>query len=140
MSVIRTYTFNINPVPKGRPKFSSRGGFYRAITPSKTRRFENEISLQATEINKKNKWDILDEPLSIYIDIALKRPKHIPKSRMYPCVRPDLDNFYKSITDALNNIVWKDDSIICKVEAEKFYCAEESSISIIVERLTWTQN
>ena len=38
--------------------------------------------------------------------------------------RPDIDNCIKSVTDALNNIAYKDDGQICAITAVKCYDGE----------------
>lgn len=38
-----------------------------------------------------------------------------------PTVEPDLDNYIKSTSDALNGILWADDNLIVSLQAEKFY-------------------
>ena len=130
----REYIFLTNPVPKGRPKFTTLGGFPRAVTPSKTRRFEKQIMLMATEINNKYKWEPIKElPIRIGIIFFLERPKHIPKSRTHPVVKPDLDNLYKSVTDALNKVAWEDDNLICEAQIKKQYSSDKAFIVLNLE-------
>jgi Holliday junction resolvase RusA-like endonuclease len=43
---------------------------------------------------------------------------------IYKISKPDIDNLQKSIFDALNKIVYVDDSRVSKVEAEKIYGKE----------------
>lgn len=130
----RVYVFTISPVPKGRPKFSTVGGFPRAVTPSKTRRFEKQIAILATELNIKKNWKpITGKPIKVEIIFFLERPKHIPKSRTLPIVKPDLDNLYKSVTDALNEIVWEDDNLICEAQIKKEYSSDKAFIVLNLE-------
>lgn len=130
----RVYVFTISPVPKGRPKFSTVGGFPRAVTPSKTRRFEKQIAILATELNIKKNWKpITGKPIKVEIIFFLERPEHIPKSRTLPIVKPDLDNLYKSVTDALNEIVWEDDNLICEAQIKKEYSSDKAFIVLNLE-------
>lgn len=48
--------------------------------------------------------------------------------------RPDLDNFIKFYSDALNGIIWHDDSNICYIQAFKKY-GERPYTKIIVEKM-----
>ena len=124
------FIFKIEPVAKGRPKISARGGFARAYTPIKTRNFEQELAILA-----KNQFNgvLIDYPIGIDIKFFLNRPKSISeKKRPLPSVKPDLDNYIKCI-DALNGIIWVDDSLICKIEASKQYSSSEGFIVLNIK-------
>jgi len=41
-----------------------------------------------------------------------------------PKSKPDLDNVAKAILDALNGVVYKDDSQICELFVKKMYCTK----------------
>lgn len=47
--------------------------------------------------------------------------------------RPDIDNLVKAVTDALNGILWKDDSQIVSLSAEKRY-GESGRITLLVAK------
>jgi Holliday junction resolvase RusA-like endonuclease len=40
---------------------------------------------------------------------------------MRPLTRPDIDNYCKAPLDALNGIVWRDDSQVVELTVSKFY-------------------
>lgn len=103
--------FPIDPVPKGRP----RKGRFSVYTPKKTRDFENDMKGLAKIL-----WPYapLEGPLHVQILFIIKRGPSV--KRKHPDCRPDADNLFKSM-DSLNNIVWKDDSQIIKLEIEKRY-------------------
>ena len=67
----------------------------------------------------KNGHKMLEGPLWVITYFYIKKPK-ITKNE-YPVTRPDLDNLQKSIWDAVNGIIWKDDSQIVMGAAEKRY-------------------
>ena len=52
-----------------------------------------------------------------------------------PIVKPDLDNYTKSILDALNGLIWDDDAKIVHMELDKFY-SEQPRIEIEVHERT----
>lgn len=72
---------------------------------------------------------VLDEPVSLAIDVFLSVPKSWSvKDRdralvglICPTGKPDGDNFQKVVQDSLNEIVWRDDSIIVRWAGGKFY-------------------
>lgn len=119
-------TLHMAPVAKGRPKFSNRGGFVRAYTPAKTRKAESDIRAQALPHAPMF-------PLGKYAYVVLTFFMPIPKSmlkrelpqaldeNMVHTKKPDLDNLEKAVLDALNEVFWRDDSIICSVTKRKFY-------------------
>jgi Holliday junction resolvase RusA-like endonuclease len=123
------------PVAKGRPKFSTRNGIARAYTPKKTRDFE----AMAREYAKAAMGPLMPCMSSVHVTFVVFVP--VPKSwsktkrntaiagGIHPTVKPDLDNFAKALTDALNGVVYDDDSQICDVVMSKRY-AEEPRIVV----------
>lgn len=116
------------PVPKGRPRLSTIGGQARAFTPTKTRRYEDLIRLEAGRVMEAR--DQLQGPTRVEIRAFMQTPQAIAKHKtkslaaengiLRPITRPDVDNFAKVI-DALNGIVWRDDSQVVELFVEKFY-------------------
>lgn len=109
-----------DPVAKGRPKFTSRGGFARAYTPARTLEFENMIA--DAWVAKGFPCIPQGVPLAIFTKSFLVRPRnHFRKSgelgkaglnSRYPLKRPDYDNLGKCISDALNGVAFYDDSMV----------------------------
>lgn len=122
-------------VAKGRPRFTTRGGFPRAYTPKKTETFEQYVSLMAKQQFKKP----YETPVRVQIFIKKKPPKSWSKKRRKEAIggriaataKPDLDNYAKSILDGMNGIAWKDDSYIVELIQRKEY-AEEDGATIYV--------
>lgn len=117
--------FPIKAVAKGRARFARNG---HAYTPRPTRDFERDISQMA-----RSQWGskaLLDEPLTVKFEFSIKKPKTV--SRQFPTVKPDLSNLIKSIEDALNGIVWRDDSLIISIEAFKHYSDKDEIILTIL--------
>lgn len=116
------------PVPKGRPRLSTVGGHARAFTPSKTRRYEDLIRLEAGRVMEGR--DQLRGPTRVAIRAFMPTPQAIAKHKtkgpaaeageLRPVTKPDADNFAKVI-DALNGIVWPDDNQVVELKVEKFY-------------------
>src|SRR5699024_4888088 len=71
----------------------------------------------------------LECPLVVELDIYRQIPKSTSKKRrklknervIRPIVKPDIDNYTKGILDSLNGIVWKDDSQVVSLIANKYY-------------------
>lgn len=111
----------IVPVAKGRPRFSRNGHTY---TPSNTRTAEKELK---TLLRSKYQGKPMLEPIDLELQFFLPKGKTV--KRTYPVTKPDLDNLVKLLSDSANGILWKDDSQICRLSAEKYY-GSGSSIGI----------
>jgi crossover junction endodeoxyribonuclease RusA len=94
----------------------------------KSKDWKETVALEA----KKNHCKPMEGPLRMVLTFRLKKPKSAPKSRIWPVVRPDLDNFTKAIKDGLNEICYKDDSQIVVLEAKKEYAKEGFSPGVLV--------
>lgn len=121
--MIKLY-FPIEPIAKARPRVTRRGHCY---TPQKTKDFEETLKSLAILQMHENKHSLLEGVLSARVFFFLNRPKK-PKHGL-PAVKPDIDNLVKSLFDALNEVVWKDDAQVCTLSVTKLY-SEKPSISI----------
>ena len=117
------------PVAKARARISYRSslGKYVGVTPAKTREAEGEVGWLAREAMQGS------EPMTgaVCVEMAIYYP--IPKSwpkkrqedarskRLRPTVRPDIDNIAKLFKDAVNGILWKDDSQVVDLHVRKWY-------------------
>ena len=114
-----SFTVYGNPVPKARARtVRLKNGFTTTYTPKKTEQWEDMIRLQ---ILKHRPEKLLDSAIALKAVFVLQRPKSIPKKRKYPETKPDLDNLLKSLTDAMEGIIYTNDSRIVKKEVEKVY-------------------
>jgi Holliday junction resolvase RusA-like endonuclease len=119
------------PKGKGRPRFARNG---RVYTPAATRAYESTLRFAAQE--EMNGRPPLDGALAVTVTAtfpipiswsARKRASALAGS--LPHVKaPDCDNLLKC-TDALNQIVWRDDKQIIKARVVKRY-GERPSLRI----------
>lgn len=109
---------------KERVRFSKATG--RTYTPQRTVNYESRLALAAQQVMGDR--PLLEGPLSVdlkvYMAVAVSRPKKWRAAALAgeerPTKKPDLDNFAK-ILDALNLIVWVDDSQIVEMTISKHY-------------------
>lgn len=126
MSFSVTFHVDLDPVPKGRPKFSKIGGFVRTYTPKKTSDYEAQVKAIAQSAMTR---EPLETPLAAFLYFRLPIPKSYPKKRIAACLagsekptkKPDLDNLAKSVLDALNGVIYLDDSQIVSLHMTKVY-------------------
>jgi crossover junction endodeoxyribonuclease RusA len=88
-----------------------RGAYGQAYVPTKTRNFEKQVGLLASQIPH----PILEGALIMTARFILTPPKRL--IREFPHVRPDLDNYLKALKDGLVGVLYSDDAQICKYGA-----------------------
>lgn len=117
--------YNGKVVSKGRPRM----GKHSVYTPAETREFEAAVKEAAREqIKTQNNWPMtgsVHAELFVYDAIPEKWPewmKMLATSQyIFKKDRSDLDNKTKSILDALNGIIYKDDNQITKLTITRRY-------------------
>ncbi len=125
-----SFTVPGDPVPKGRPKFTSVNGRVKAYTPAKTKHYENVIAAFAKMAMRGA--DPLSCPVSVKIGIFLAIPASWSKKKkemalvgeVMPTKKPDADNVTKACFDGMNGIVYADDAQIVESFQKKEYSLE----------------
>lgn len=126
------------PVGKGRPRFVKSTG--RVYTPSPTRKYEDRVRATAERIMDGR--SPLDGALEVGVMAIVPIPESWSKTKrsaaarglIRPTSRPDADNYLKIACDALNGIVWRDDSQITDTQIRKRY-GHEPSLQIFVRQI-----
>lgn len=104
-----------DPVGKGRPKASSRGGFVRMYTPAKTRDYEDMVREEAAR--SMGPREPFECPCLVEMSLVCGIPASWSKvkreqalaGRILPTKKPDVDNVLKAVCDSFNGVVWRDD-------------------------------
>jgi Holliday junction resolvase RusA-like endonuclease len=120
------------PVAKGRPKFARRGNCAFAYTPAKTRDYEKALAAAASEAMAGR--PLLTGPLTLcvlaYVAIPFswskKKQEQAKSGEIRPITRPDTDNYSKAVLDALNCVVYMDDSQVVDLYSSKYYSVTPS--------------
>jgi Holliday junction resolvase RusA-like endonuclease len=98
-------------------------------------RFRRGVALQA-RLHYKGR--ILTGPIHLEVLIVVERPKYLvwkqkPMVRV-PCLaRPDRGNVVKAIEDALNKVIWRDDSQVWSSRERKVYAAGDEKPHVDIE-------
>lgn len=104
----------IKPTAKGRPRFGKGSVF----TPEQTRKYEEVIRKSAGKAMAGR--PPFDGPVGVKCEFCFKAPKKSAENvGEWKVGRPDLDNLLKAVTDAMNGIVYSDDSQIAITLATK---------------------
>lgn len=123
-----TFTVPGEPAGKGRPKFTTRGPYPRAVTPAKTVNYETLVKLEYSSQCGGLFFD-RESALALTITAYKAIPKSTSKRKaqqmmdgeLHPCKKPDYDNIGKIISDALNGIAYHDDAQIVDGRVIKAY-------------------
>ena len=101
-----TFTVPGPPVPKARARVVTDENGTRGVTPSKTKAYEKHVGTLALAVRMYGSgWP--DRPAWPWQDKAARFGIVV---KLYLSGREgDGDNYFKSITDACNNVLWVDD-------------------------------
>lgn len=128
------------PQGKGRPRFIRTATGGRAITPPKTRAYEDFIKWEYT---RQCNYFFKDKTmLKMEINAFFKVPSSKSKKQkekmlnneIRPTKKPDMDNIVKAVADALNKVAYIDDSQIVECIVKKYY-SKEPRIEIFIEEI-----
>ena len=138
MSFMVTFKVDADPVGKQRARYAKRGNHVMAYTPDKTRNYESLIKEAAIEAMGSS--EPLETPVTLYLYIRAPIPKSLSKKRIEACLnglekpikKPDASNVLKSVEDAMNGVVYKDDSQIVNIHVSKVY-SSVSGIDVCIK-------
>lgn len=125
---------NKEPIACPRPRVSKFGVYY----PKKYQDYKDYLKYYLTLLNL-NKFE--DKPLylnivfNIQIPNSLSKKKKLELNGTYVIKKPDLDNYLKSVMDAMNSIVYKDDSQISSISIIKKYVIDNANTEIEIDYL-----
>jgi Holliday junction resolvase RusA-like endonuclease len=134
------FTIYGEPVPKGRPRFSTRGKFPVAYTPEKTKNYESDVGMMAKAAMGAS--EPLEGALEAFIYVTFAVPASYSKKRTEACFsgqekhtkKPDLDNVIKSVIDGMDKIVFENDSQFTSIHATKVY-GEVAKVEVLVKQV-----
>lgn len=121
--------------PKQRPRFS-HGHTY---TPKPTLDYEKKIREAYLSEDFERLSGPLEMVLNFYFEIPKSTPKKMRDQMLIGNVRPikrngDVDNLFKVVADALNDVAYDDDSQIVQATVNKWY-SREPSVEITIRSL-----
>lgn len=137
------FEFDISPVEQARPRATRMGKGIRLYDPKKVTVFKRKLGILAKQQMLDRGLEPFDGPLEVRMESYRPVQASISKKERArrlsgvhrPTVKPDLDNYIKSTSDALNGILWADDNLIISLEAKKLY-AEQPHLTVEIRRST----
>ena len=129
-----------DPVAQGRPRFARRGKYVSTYDPPKSRAYKQKVAIyaRASMASREAITGPLEVTVYIYRQIQQNGSQRLKQAKLdgkiWPAIKPDLDNYYKAITDACTGIVWHDDNQIVKAHIIKKYSDQPRAV-LEVEKL-----
>jgi Holliday junction resolvase RusA-like endonuclease len=129
------------PVAQPRQRHSVVNGHVRNYIPKTDPVwvFKTALGIAASEVRPKV---IISGPISVKLEFVFPRTKSMiwknkPMFRVPKDTKPDIDNLCKSVFDALNGILFVDDSQICECRASKYIASgnEQPRVIITIEAM-----
>jgi Holliday junction resolvase RusA-like endonuclease len=126
-----------DPKGKGRPRFSRVGNFTKVYTDKKTLTYEAMIATFAKQAI--GATEPLKTPVTVFLYVRLPIPQSYPKKRREaclsgvekPCKKPDIDNIAKTYLDAMNGVIFVDDTQVIDLHVKKLY-SEKAGVDVMV--------
>lgn len=134
-----TITVTGKPIAQARPRFVRRGKFVSTYNPQETE--AGRFMLLAKSQLPVN-FKPLEGPLRALCEFRVPIPSSKSKKakaamlarEVWPTGRPDLDNYVKFVKDALNGLVWGDDSQIVDLFATKVYAEQPGTVISVAHK------
>lgn len=109
-------------------------------TPEETRAAEEQIRAEAiSHLNRQGiRWPVIEAPAPVFLvtTFLLRRPSRGEwAARAFPTRKPDLSNMTKLVEDALNGVLWTDDSQIVANHERKVWAPALPGIELLVADL-----
>ena len=103
------------------PKQSTRFGNKRAYLDPKIEAWQQAVTWEAKAAAQMADWDMLTG------DVAARLIFYLPDRR-----RRDIDNLSKAVLDAMNGIIYKDDTQVQKLVVDKKVSRDKPGVFVIV--------
>lgn len=134
------FTVHGDAVAQGRPRAGkSFTGKTVVYDPSKSRDYKQYVRFVASQNRPEKPYE---GQLMMQIDVYRPMPKSMAKYKqklaleghIRPVTKPDTSNYAKGIEDALNGVIYKDDSQIVSSVINKFY-SDKPRVEVMVVEL-----
>lgn len=114
--------------PQGSSKAFVIPGTNRAIVTSantKMKPFRSEVTRMAMATLSDMKCDepMLGKHIPVFVEVIFhfSKPDSIPKNRVHPVVKPDIDKLLRAVLDSLTGVAFKDDAQVVQTRTAKRY-------------------
>jgi Holliday junction resolvase RusA-like endonuclease len=128
------------PAPQGSMKAHVvKGRAYLSCDNRKTMPFRHAV----TQVARRTLADLnINEPVAgkhvpvrLLLEFHIARPQSIPKKRVTPAVKPDIDKLCRAALDSLTGVLFADDGQVTEMMARKFYATGPEHVVISMEEV-----
>lgn len=141
MASMETIQFTVEGVAKHKREgrvttfyeWGKRKGKPRIYQPADVRAWQNKISWRAKEVAPPEPWK---GPISLTIWIFWKRPKGVPKKKVWVDTQPDVDRLLCPVMDAMQKIIYKNDGQVAYESVRHLYTDQAPYIRVVVDKLS----
>lgn len=110
--------------------------------PAKSKYFKQYVALVASQHRPET---VITGTVSMDVKVYRPMPKSVSNSKKKkekvenglsrPTTKPDVDNYVKGVKDALNHLIYKDDSQVVDLKVSKFY-SEEPRVEVMIREVS----
>ena len=121
------------PYGQPRPRFSAANGKVHTYNTDESRNYKTQVKLIAQTAAREQGWTFAEtEGIGMKVNAYMSIPKSETKKfhaaavagDIGPTKKPDVDNIFKAVSDALNGVLYHDDRQILLARVEKHYSDE----------------
>ena len=125
-------TFRVPSLPVAQPRakattVNGMARMYEASSKHGIHTFKASVKMMAHQTYQ---GPPLEGPLSARLTFVFASKK---KERVYKITRPDNDNLAKGVLDALNGLLFKDDSQVCELVVRKWHAGKDEQPHVMIE-------
>lgn len=128
-----SFTIPGKPVAQSRPRFARRGSFVTTYDAAPSRDYKAWVRLCAAQAMQGRAPIDRDTPLALSVSVRIVKPKSTPKRVEFPVKKPDLDNYIKTLMDAMEGIIYAADQQIVSITASKVFALADGVDICIME-------
>ncbi|ARJ08752.1 MULTISPECIES: RusA family crossover junction endodeoxyribonuclease [Bacilli] len=121
------------PIGSPRPRFRKSGKFVQTYMPAAYTKHKEYIKEQMPKL-------MIESKLKVSLLFCFEPPKSWSKKKkttaigQYKHTKPDIDNLIKTVLDAANSHLWKDDNQIVEIHSFKKF-AEQAKVIMSLEEV-----
>lgn len=137
-----SFTVYGHPEPQGSTKAFIPKGWSRAVITSdnkKLKPWRQQLSASAEAALSENGGELLAKPAGVRLAVCFyfEKPASVPRSRVLPSVKPDIDKLTRALMDALTGTIFEDDAQVTDIVVAKRYgIPERAEIQIEIVQTT----